>query len=180
MIPYTLRRKRFSRVLRFAVYGDGRLVVTVPMLLGRKAIERIIDEKSEWIVEQIRSRQSAVGSRNTVAESRAMYLKHKVNALELAKGKLEYFNQTYGLKWNRVAIKNSRTRWGSCSGKGNLNFSYKIALLPVELADYIVVHELCHLAQMDHSPKFWRLVAQTIPDYAARRKAIRSHEIQLQ
>lgn len=179
-VSYTLHRKRFSRVLRFAVHADGRLVVTAPMLLGKRAIERIIEEKREWIEEMMKRRASAVGRRVTVAETKAMYLKHKGDALTFAKERLEFFNHVYGLKWNRVTIKNSRTRWGSCSGKGNLNFNYKIALLPIELADYIVVHELCHLAQMNHSPKFWRLVVQTIPDYVARRKAIRKHEIQLQ
>ena len=179
-ISYTLRRKRFSRVLRFAIHADGRLVVTAPMLLGKRAIERIIEEKSAWIVEQMRSRQKAVGSSISAEQSRAMYVKYRADALQFAKERLEFFNHVYGLKWNRVTIKNSRTRWGSCSGKGNLNFNYKIALLPIELAEYIVVHELCHLAQMNHSPKFWRLVAQTIPDYAARRNAIRKYEIHLQ
>jgi predicted metal-dependent hydrolase len=178
-IPYTLRRKRFSRVLRFAVYADGRIVVTAPVLLGKKAIERIIKEKSAWILEKLKFAEPRV-PKISAAEAKAMYLKHKVDARKFAIERLEHFNQTYGLKWNRVSIKNSRTRWGSCSGKGNLNFNYKIALLPVELAEYIVVHELCHLAQMNHSPKFWRLVALTIPDYVARRKAIRKHEIQLQ
>lgn len=176
-IPYTLRRKRFSRVLRFAVYADGRLVVTAPVLLARKAIEKIIEAKSVWILETLKRRTSDVGRRATAAEAKAMYMKHRGDALKFAKERLEFFNHVYGLRWNRVTIKNSRTRWGSCSGKGNLNFNYKIALLPIELADYIVVHELCHLAQMNHSPKFWHLVAQTIPDYAARRKAIRKHEV---
>ena len=179
-ISYILRRKRFSRVLRFAVHADGRLVVTAPVLLARKKIERIIEEKSDWILEKLKRRTSDVGRRVTAAEAKAMYMKHRGDALKFAKERLEFFNHVYGLKWNRVTIKNSRTRWGSCSGKGNLNFNYKIALLPIALADYIVVHELCHLAQMNHSPKFWRLVAQTIPDYAARRKAIREHEIRLQ
>lgn len=178
-IAYTLRRKRFSRVLRFAIHADGRLVVTAPMLLGKRMIERIIEERSDWILEKLKLVEHRA-PRVSAAESKAMHLKHKDDALQFAKERLEFFNHVYGLKWNRVTIKNSRTRWGSCSGKGNLNFNYKIALLPIELADYIVVHELCHLAQMNHSPKFWALVARTIPDYAVRRKAIREHEVQPQ
>lgn len=178
VIPYTLRRRRFSRSIRFSVYADGRLVVTAPMLVGKRTIERMIEEKAAWIIEKLKLADSRVPKVST-AESRVLYLKHKGEALKLAKERLEHFNQMYGLQWNRVTIKNSRTRWGSCSGKGNLNFNYKIALLPIELADYIIVHELCHLAQMNHSSKFWLLVAQTIPDYSVRRRAIRKHEIQL-
>ncbi len=177
-IPYMLRRKRFLRVLRFAVYGDGRLVVTAPMLLGKRTIERIIEKKSVWIREKLKLAETRI-PRVSAEESRAMYLAHKVDALQFATERLEFFNRVYGLTWNSVRIKNSRTRWGSCSEKGNMNFHYKIALLPPDLADYIIVHELCHLAQMNHSQKFWRLVAQTIPDYSVRRNAIRKHEISL-
>lgn len=93
------------------------------------------------------------------------YLKYKIVALELAKNRLEYFNTFYNLKYNRVSIKNQKTRWGSCSRKGNLNFNYKIALLPSKMSDYIIVHELCHLAEFNHSQNFWNLVAEQIPDY---------------
>jgi predicted metal-dependent hydrolase len=86
--------------------------------------------------------------------------------------KLEAWNKFYDLKYNKVAIRNQRSRWGSCSKKGNLNFNYRILRLPPELQDYIIVHELCHLAQFDHSKAFWALVAKTIPDYVARRRLL--------
>ena len=82
------------------------------------------------------------------------YLKHKEVARTLVRERLEYFNAFYGYEYKRIAIKNHKSRWGSCSKKGNLNFNYRIALLPSELADYIVVHELCHLGEFNHSPKF--------------------------
>ncbi|PIP23438.1 MAG: hypothetical protein COX90_01110 [Candidatus Nealsonbacteria bacterium CG_4_10_14_0_2_um_filter_38_17] len=62
-------------------------------------------------------------------------------------------------------MKNQKTRWGSCFKKGNPNFNYKIALLSQRLADYIVVHELCHLGELNHSQKSWNLVAKAVPDY---------------
>ncbi len=97
--------------------------------------------------------------------NRAAYLKYKEVARQLAKNRLAHYNAVYGFTVNRIAIKDSRSRWGSCSKKGNLNFSYKIALLPLDMADYVIVHELCHLGEFNHSQKFWDLVAQTVPNY---------------
>jgi hypothetical protein len=94
-----------------------------------------------------------------------LYLANKEKARALVTERLRYFNQFYDFSWKRVSIKDTKRRWGSCSKKGNLNFCYKVALLPPEVADYIVVHELCHLGQFNHSRDFWGLVAKTIPEY---------------
>ncbi len=95
------------------------------------------------------------------------YLEHKEKARELALARLADFNQHYQLEWKRVAIRNQRRCWGSCSSKKNLNFNYKILFLPPHLQDYIVVHELCHLKVMNHGQEFWKLVAEKIPNYEA-------------
>ena len=79
--------------------------------------------------------------------------------------KLAQHNVHYGLGWGRVAIRNTRSRWGSCSKKGNLNFNYRIVLLPEHLQDYLAVHELCHLKHFNHSKNFWNLVAEAVPNY---------------
>lgn len=101
------------------------------------------------------------------------YRAHKEAARSLTLARLAHFNQHYGLHYNRVAIRNQRRCWGSCSSLKNLNFNYKILFLPPELQDYIIVHELCHLKEMNHGPNFWALVEETIPDYRARRAALR-------
>jgi predicted metal-dependent hydrolase len=93
-------------------------------------------------------------------------------ARALAAARLAHFNTFYNFTYNQVRIRNQKTRWGSCSQKGNLNFTYKLILLSSRLVDYVIVHELCHLEQMNHSPKFWELVSQTIPDYKARRREL--------
>ena len=87
----------------------------------------------------------------------------------LAAERLAHFNQAYGFSYGRVSIRDQRTRWGSCSKKGNLNFNYRICYLPPHLLDYVIVHELCHLGQFNHSAAFWALVAQTLPDHRERR-----------
>ncbi len=111
--------------------------------------------------------------------SKSEYLKYKDQALILVKNKLEHFNQFYNFKYNKVTIRNQSTRWGSCSRRGNINFNYKLALLPESLTDYVVVHELCHIGEFNHSKDFWDLVARTIPDFKERRQELRIKSISL-
>jgi len=107
------------------------------------------------------------------------YLKYKDQAYSIAKNRLDYFNQFYNYKWNNIVIRNQKTRWGSCSRKGNLNFNYKIALITKEASDYIVVHELCHLGEFNHSKNFWDLVAKTVPDYKKIRNDLRNNKLRI-
>jgi len=95
------------------------------------------------------------------------YTQHKEAARALILVRLEHFNLHYKLKWNRVAIRNQRRCWGSCSSLKNLNFNYKILLLPPHLQDYIIVHELCHLVELNHGQHFWDLVGEQMPEYKA-------------
>lgn len=100
------------------------------------------------------------------------YLEHKETARAFVTERVMHWNSFYNFEINRIAIRNQKTCWGSCSEHKNLNFNYKLLFLPEHLADYIVVHELCHLAELNHSPRFWNLVAQTLPDYKVHRKEL--------
>ena len=97
----------------------------------------------------------------------------------LVENRLSVINKFYKFNINRVAIKNTTTRWGSCSSKKNLNFNYKIIYLKPYLADYLIVHELCHLGELNHSKKFWALVEKTIPNYAKLNKELKKTNIKL-
>lgn len=101
------------------------------------------------------------------------YQAHKEAARTLIHERLAYYNAHYQLSFNRVAVRNTRRCWGSCTSLGNLNFNYKLLFLPERHADYIIVHELCHLKELNHSSRFWDLVAETLPDYKARRAELR-------
>lgn len=81
----------------------------------------------------------------------------------------------YGITYRRIFIKKQKSRWGSCSLAGNLNFNYRLGFLPTKLADYVVVHELCHIQEHNHSPAFWALVARAYPDHKALRRSLRSY-----
>ena len=97
--------------------------------------------------------------------NKRIFLKNKESARDFILSRLSYHNNFYNFKFNSVRIKNTKSRWGSCSTKKNLNFNYKLIFLPKELADYVIVHELCHLKQFNHSRAFWELVSKAIPDY---------------
>src|SRR3989344_6270589 len=118
---------------------------------------------------RIRIRRRRVGG---LGGPKRVYESQKEEARSLVHRKLELFNLHYNLTWGKVAIRNQRSRWGSCSKKGNLNFNYRILQLPEPLQDYIIVHELCHLAAFNHSKNFWALVAEQIPNHLARRRAL--------
>lgn len=89
--------------------------------------------------------------------------------------RLEYYKTRLGVNYAQVRIKEQKTRWGSCSGKGNLNFNWKLVMAPSDIIDYVVVHELCHLVHMNHSHNFWKLVERELPDYRARKRWLRDH-----
>jgi predicted metal-dependent hydrolase len=131
-------------------------------------------KKAEWIVSTFDklALMSPVASEDTRDNTGLLYETHKGQARVLAHERVTHFNAFYGFTWNRISIRNQKTRWGSCSAKGNLNFSYKLALLPPHLSDYIVVHELCHLKEFNHGDTFWSLVEQTIPNHKALRKEL--------
>ncbi len=163
-IAYTLRVSKRARRMRLAIYCDGAFVVTVPRQMDQSLVERFLIQKSQWVLDKLASFKGLSGT-VFVRGGKKDFAAHKEEALVLAQKRIEHFNKIYKFTFNKINIKNQKTRWGSCSRKGNLNFNYKIALLPPHLADYIIVHELCHLGEFNHSRKFWNLVAKTIPDY---------------
>lgn len=175
-VEYTLKVSNRARRMRLAVYCDGSFVVTAPAAMNANLIEQFIIRKSQWILDKFEYFKSFSGLMFTRSTEKD-FVEHKDAALVLAKERVKHFNRTYRFRFNEINVKNQKTRWGSCSKKGNLNFNYKVALLPKRLADYIVVHELCHLGEFNHSQKFWNLVAKAIPDYLEIRNELKENKI---
>lgn len=171
-VEYTLKVSKRARRMRLAIYCDGNFVVTAPRNTSENIVEQFIIRKSQWILDKLEYFKSISGQ-IFARGAKKDYAKHKEQALILAQKRIEYFNKACGFRFNKINIRNQKTRWGSCSRKGNLNFNYKIALLPERLADYIVVHELCHLKEFNHSQKFWNLVAKIMPDYLENRNELK-------
>lgn len=109
--------------------------------------------------------------------SRKLYDENKENARKLiserVKHFLSYYEPKYGIRVGKIAIRNQKSRWGSCSKKGNLNFNYKLVFLEPSVRDYVIVHEICHIKEFNHGRGFWNLVAETVPDYREMRKKLR-------
>lgn len=167
MFAYTIRSHRMSKNVRISIRPDGTVVVTKPSRVPVKFAEAFVESKKEWIIEKLHTiTPRVVHTKKEIEE-----LKKK--ALHIAEDKVQYFNRFYNFSYKNISIKNQKTRWGSCSKQGNLNFNYKIALLPEKLADYLVVHELCHLGQFNHSQKFWNLVGEVLPEYKKLRKELK-------
>ncbi len=103
-------------------------------------------------------------------------MKYKEEARKLVRERVEFFNRIYGFKYNKIFIKNTKSRWGSCSTKRNLNFNYRIVFLPSKLADYLIAHELCHLKEFNHSKRFWGLVSLAVSDFKKLRKELKGVE----
>ena len=111
--------------------------------------------------------------------NKSNYLKHKEEDSKFISERVNYYNNIYGFDFNRISVRNQRTRWGSCSSKKNLNFNYRLLFLSKRISDYIIVHELCHLKELNHSRKFWNLVAEVIPDYLDIRRDLRNKRFRL-
>lgn len=145
---------------------DGSLVVRAPRFLSRRRIELFLREHEDWI--QARRRKLAArpaGEKLSPAELEAL----KKRARSVIPARVAAFAPLVGVSCGRISIRSQHSRWGSCSSKGNLNFNCLLLLAPMEVLDYVVVHELCHRLEMNHSPRFWAQVERVLPDYKTAR-----------
>lgn len=172
-LEYSHKQSRRARNMRLTVFCDASVVVTTPYYLGQNQIEKFLRSKANWLINKVEHFERLGKTRLNIPRGKQHFEEHKAKALEFVAAKVSEQNLQYNFCYNKITVKNNKTRWGSCSRKGNLNFNYRVLFLPVHLAEYIVTHELCHLAAFNHSQKFWELVGTQIPDYRSRIKELR-------
>jgi predicted metal-dependent hydrolase len=172
-INFNLKRLIKSKTLRLSVKIGGKVIVTAPVFISLKQIKDFLLQNSSWILGRLHFFKER-HDKSVLRGSHKDYLLNKSRALRLVRKKIEKLNQIYKFKFNKVTIRNQHSRWGSCSKHGNLNFNFKLVYLPDELSTYVVAHELCHLKEMNHSSRFWRLVEITISDYREVRKQLKN------
>lgn len=158
--------------MRLIVQPGGALVVTAPERISESAIEQFLNKNSTWISNAVARMQD---KKALPVRGRRDYLAHKEAARRFIAPLAESWSRAYGLTYNRIAIKDTTSLWGSCSRRGNLNFSFKLLFLPRDVAEYIIVHEICHLAHHDHSARFWSLVERGLPSYRKLRTELRRY-----
>ena len=175
-IPYVLKRHPRSKRISLTLLDDGRLIVTIPRRGTHLGAERFIREKRSWIqkyinVDKLRSHDE---QRDTYEKE---YKTRKQEVLELVEQKVSYFNTNYRFSYNKIYVKNHKAQWGSCTEKKNLNFNYRLIHLPKDLQNYLIVHELCHLRELNHSQKFWELISLTFKNYKILRRRLKEASI---
>jgi hypothetical protein len=174
MPEFVTRISKRAKRISITVKPGGVVTVIVPRKAFLPLVPAFVAKHRAWIEEKV-----------TAAEKRPVpllahlgirdYTKHKEAARSLIHELVERHNAFYGYTYGSIRIGKQSSRWGSCSTRGNLNFNYKILFLPPQLQAYVVVHELCHLKEMNHSDRFWALVTQQVPDWKHLRGQLRKY-----
>ena len=172
MIKYDIIRCN-RKTIAIDVSAKG-VIVRVPNRATKREIEVFVREKDEWInkhiqrIEKLRE-QSENLPKLTAEEIKELAEKARV----VIPPKVEYYAKILNVTYGKITIRNQKTRWGSCSSAGNLNFNCLLMKFPDEIIDYVVVHELCHRKYMNHSKEFYAQIEQILPDYKTYQKYLK-------
>ncbi len=171
-MDFELKRSK-RKSISLIVKKDLSVIVRAPLRMANKEIEIFVNKHTEWIIKQ----KNKIGElykeqeARKLSETEIVILKER--AREVMPDKTAYFSKITGLNPNNVKITSAVTRWGSCSSRNNICYPYRIMLLPEDIIDYIVVHELCHIKEKNHSVRFYSLLQSFIPDYKDREKKLK-------
>lgn len=182
-MPDSIRIIRSSRrTLSLQVKHDGQVIVRAPQNASLKDIESFVRKNAAWlqkhlalVEKEMEARASSPVQPLTMDEIRSL----AEQAMQVIPARTAHFAPLVGVDYGRITIRNQKTRWGSCSAKGNLNFNCLLMLAPPQVLDYVIVHELCHRKEMNHSPRFWAEVARVIPDYKQYEKWLKTEGTRL-
>jgi len=172
-IQYTVKTSKRSRRIRIAVSG-GRVIVTAPSRVSKEYLDRIVLNHEAWINKVIRRYNKMTAG---VKLSRDVFDKKEFmgTVKAMVEGRYRSIAAPFGVRLGHVAVKKMRSRWGSCSGRGNISINLLLGRLPDELLEYVIVHEVCHLVHHNHSKKFWSLVAASEAAFKARKADLRRY-----
>lgn len=162
---YIIKKSRRTTI-SVQITPDQKLLVKAPAYTSIKEVEEFLREKRDWIIKQInRTKVTSQQAAQMGILSDKEIRKLKLDAKKIIPERVEYYAKLSGITYNRIFIRLQKSRWGSCSIEGNLNFNALLALMPLEVLDSVVVHELCHRRHMDHSKAFYDEVLKIFPDY---------------
>ena len=168
--------KSKRKTIALQVKSSDEVIVKAPKWMAKKDIIAFVNKNRDWILKQITKRQQIEDEiKNIRPLTEAELLELTKSAKIVIKKRVEYYAPIVGVDYGRISIRHQKTRWGSCSSKGNLNFNVALMRAPLEALDYVVVHELCHRIEMNHSPEFWAEVERVMPDYKIWRKYLKEN-----
>lgn len=170
-ISYTIVRSS-RKTIAIQILPSGEVLVRCPKRLPKRDIEAFVQSRRSWIEGHLEKLSGQPQLPPFTAQELQLLAEQARQAIS---ERLAYFAPQVGVTFGRVTIRSQHTRWGSCSAKGNLNFNCLLMLCPGEVLDYVVVHELCHRKQLNHSAAFWAEVAQVMPDYRVPRAWLKEH-----
>ena len=166
------------RTTALQVTPDGRVIVRAPKRCPRSFIQAFVRQKEDWVLRQL-ARFEKQRKEHPAADHPPLSDKDRARYISIARDiftrKAAYYSRIMGVSYGRITIREQKTRWGSCSSKGNLNFNWRLILAPEEVLDYVVVHELAHRREMNHSKAFYAVVESVLPDYRQARRWLRDH-----
>lgn len=168
-----VNRRKQSRHIRLTVQSGGQVMLSLPQRVSLVQAKAFLVEKKEWILEAY-NRALNQPPRLLSQGGAEEYRTYKEQARRMLIERVEKFRLFYGVSYRGLSVRNQHTRFGSCSARGHLSFNYRLIFLPELLLDYVVAHEVCHLLELNHSQKFWALVARTIPDYQERKRQLQA------
>lgn len=187
-IPGLLREKRHWILSNLARFGQIRLPGASKELKSGDTVAylgqslQIVTQKSRSNAESVKLERNRLAVATGAGNCRlrlALERWFRMQAAELIGEKVDKLSAQLGVTYNRLVIRGQRTRWGSCSQKGNLSFNWRLIMVQEPVIDYVIIHELAHLQEMNHSERFWRLVAQHCPRWREHRKWLRDHAAEL-
>lgn len=162
------------KTMAIQIKADGYVIVRTPFFVSRQQVEGFLLEKSEWIKKQQEKLRKTCESQCVITDE--MRQRGIRAAKKQIPERVSFFAGIMGVAYGNITIREQKTRWGSCSSKGNLNFNWKLMLMPEGVLDYVVVHELAHRIEMNHSKDFWKIVEQVLPDYRERKELLSRSE----
>ena len=172
----TIVKRSRRRTISIEIRPDGGLLVRAPYFTPNFEIERFVRKNRNWIIQKMQEAEKKAARREEIVPLTEEEIDRLADeALNVLPRMVESFAWRMGVTYGRVTIRNQKTRWGSCSAKGNLNLNCLLMLVPEEIREYVVVHELAHRKEMNHSARFWKYVEEILPDYRERRKWLRDN-----
>ena len=176
-IPYEIEKTK-RKTYGITMKPGGTVSVRIPMYGSISYARSMVESKKDWIYKnyiRLKDCPKVTSKKDKSEYEKRLEAPYRKAAADYIPKRVAYFAELLDVTYGRISIRDQKTRWGSCSSSGNLNFNYRLMLAPPKVLDYVVIHELCHRIEMNHSPKFWKCVESIMPEYRTQRQWLKEN-----